>query len=104
MNPRFCLALRESDSDDWDIAQLSMLEFKDDKWTTKDGMTNKPEDWCKQKFEDDQEEINDWQVVSDGDTKGFDGTTNSLRGSFKRKFIGSSEQDYTFFPNKRYQY
>ena len=88
MNPRFCLALRENDSDDWDIAQLSMLEFKDDKWTAKDGMTSKPEDWCKKKFEDEKEEINDWVVLkSDDEENGYDGKTNSLRGSFKRKLI-----------------
>ena len=62
-------------------------------------MTSKPEDWCKKKFEDEKEDINDW-VVSDANS--YDPLTNSLKGSFKRKMIGSSEEDYTFFPNKRY--
>ena len=62
-------------------------------------MTSKPEDWCKQKFEDEKEDINDW-VVSD--LNAYDPLSGSLKGSFKRKLIGSSEGDYTFFPNKRY--
>ena len=47
-NVRICIGFRQLDStDDFDIVQLSMRNFKKGLWETKDGMKNNVKDWCK---------------------------------------------------------
>ena len=62
-NPRICLALRDKGrSHTWDIVQMSMRKFETGVWSSKDGMTSDPQNWCGLPWSQDAEEINDWIV------------------------------------------
>lgn len=55
------MGFRELDSnDDYDIAQMSMKVFKDNKWYAKDGMKGNIKDWCGKRWTDEAETDVDW--------------------------------------------
>ena len=102
-NPRICLALRDKyRPNEWDIVQMSMRRFDSQLWSSKDGMTNDPQDWCGKAFDQEGEEINDW--IKDKVDLPYDANKGTLRAKFSRKFIGSTKEDMTLMAEREYQY
>ena len=103
-NPRICLGLREKDGDseEYDMAQMSMRKFKDAYWSAKDGFHREPRRWCSYPWEREAEEIVDWKTNLI--EFAYDANARSLHTSFTRKLVGSTEKDLTLKLNTDYEY
>ena len=103
-NTRLCFAIKERDSEDWDIAYFSLVPWDTNEWSLKDGMETDTNNACGQAFGkyDLERDDNDWRLH--GNIPAYNPETKTLNARFTRFMLGSSMNDLAFRVGQTYQY